>query len=118
MDTRAAAEVLPSDTGPPISGADKRQRWLEVFLVLVVACGGSVLNAVYLLETGPAGVSQFDHLRWTTGLFHEIISLLLLRYVLSRRRLGFRDIGLSWSWRQVGVGLILVPICATSYYMA
>jgi membrane protease YdiL (CAAX protease family) len=41
----------------------------------------------------------------TIAIFQELTSLPLLGYVLSRRRLRFRDLGLRWSLRDLGAGL-------------
>lgn len=76
---------------------DKRARWFELALVLVLAFGGSFLSSLYVMNAGKAALPIVSELRWARGLIQEIPCLFLLWYVLSRRRQSFRDIGLRWS---------------------
>jgi hypothetical protein len=87
-----------------VTGREKRVRWLELSLVLVIAFGGSFLSSLYVLHAGKAAVPIVSELRWARGFVQEIPCLFLLWYVLSRRRLSFRDIGLRWSVRDLAVG--------------
>ncbi len=52
---------------------------------------------------------------WTFAIIQESGSLLLLGYVLSRRRLRFRDLGLRWSLRDLGIGLIVAVASYLAY---
>jgi membrane protease YdiL (CAAX protease family) len=83
----------------------KRQRWFEIVLVLLVSFGGFFLNSLYLLRNGPSAAPNMSNFRWTIGILHEITALILLGYVLSRRRLRFKDLGFQWSLRSVGASL-------------
>jgi membrane protease YdiL (CAAX protease family) len=94
--------------------SEKGVRWFELGLVLVLAFGGSFLSSLYLMKTGKAGLPMMSGFRWARGFVQEIPCLFLLGYVLSRRRLRFRDIGLRWSMRDVFVGLGLFPV---SYFV-
>ena len=76
---------------------ETRKRWFELFLVLLVAFGGPLLNSIYLLVNGPGAMSQASNARWTLGILQEITALLLLGYVLLRRNLGFANLGLCIS---------------------
>src|SRR4029077_17429345 len=49
------------------------------------------------------------------GFTQESLSLLLLGYVLSRRNLGLRDLGLRWSVRDVIPSLVVTVLGALSY---
>ena len=93
----------------------KRLRWFEVFLVLSIALSGFLLNSLYLLHFGPSAAPHFSSTRWLVGLVHEATGLLLLGYVLSRRSLGFKDLGLRWSFRDVGVGLLVAAASYAAY---
>jgi membrane protease YdiL (CAAX protease family) len=97
----APVEVLAADA------SEKRVRWFELVLVLILAFGGSFLNSLYLMNTGKAALSMISGFRWARGFVQEIPCLFLLWYVLSRRRLSFRDIGLRCSVRDVIVGFFL-----------
>ncbi len=100
---------------PEISPRAKRQRWFELFLVLLIAIGGSLLNSLYILHFGPNAAPHFSSARWLIGLVHEATGLLLLGYVLSRRNLGFRDLGLRWLLQDVGVGLLVAGVSYVAY---
>lgn len=93
----------------------KRQRWFEVCLVLLVACGGPLFSAVSILKNGPASAPHVSQASWLMGFFQEGVALLLLGYVLSRRGLRFKDLGLRWSVRDAGVGLLVAAISFAAY---
>src|SRR5215472_1534932 len=88
----------PTQTGA-LNQDDKRMRWFEVGLVLLVAFGGSILRSLYLLKFGPNHEHYFSIARWPALIIQEISGLLLLGYVLSRRGLGLSSLGLRWSAR-------------------
>lgn len=54
--------------------------------------------------------------RFAAGAVQEITGLLVLAYVLSRRRSGFRDLGLRWALRDVAIGLLLLIVAAMFYF--
>lgn len=87
---------------------ERRRRWFEVSLVLLVAFGGAILNSLYILRNGPGAVPHVSNARWSFGIVQEVAALLLLGYVLSRRKLGFKDLGLRWSLRDLAEGLLVV----------
>lgn len=91
------------------------KRWFEVGLVLLVACGSSVLNSLYLLVNGPGAMQRISSARWTIGIAQEIAAL-LLGYVLSRRGLSLTNLGFSSiigytdPWLVVPLGVISLRI--------
>lgn len=105
--------------GTPSTGitieTEKRRRWFEVGLVLIVAFGSSVLYSLYSLKNGPQNYSSVTTLRWAALLVQEVSTLLLLGYVLSRRGLGFSSIGLRWSPMDVGAGPLLTIVSYVAY---
>jgi hypothetical protein len=104
-----ASVGLPSDA--------KRIRWFEVSLVLLAAFAGAFLTSVYVLNNGPSPGPHTSNARWSINIIHEITSLCLLRYVLSRRNLRFRDLGLRWSASDVGLGVFLASASYAMYAM-
>jgi len=95
-----------------------RIRYFELCLVLLVALSTPFLNSVLLLVRGPSALGQISSFRWINGSLHEIIALALLGYVLARRGRRFRDLGLQWSARDCGVGLIVAVVSYISYLAA
>jgi membrane protease YdiL (CAAX protease family) len=95
--------------------SDKRKRWFELYLVLWVACGAPLLNSLYLLTNGPGTMPHISNARWIIGTLQEISALLLLGYVLSRRGLGFKDLGLRWSFRDAGMGILVAALSIAAY---
>jgi membrane protease YdiL (CAAX protease family) len=94
----------------PATTPSRILRWFELILVLLVAFTRSIQNAVYLLHHSPTPNVAIGSDRWILGLFHEIIALLLLGYVLSRRSgvlAGLQRLGLRWSFRDIGIGFLL-----------
>ena len=110
-------EIAPVLTQTKMAASEKQQRWFEVFLVLLAACGSSFLNALFILRNGLNSVPQNSNQRWLIGILQEVVSLLLLGYVLSRRSLRFKDLGLGWRLKDVGVGLLVAGISYISYIL-
>lgn len=110
-------DVAPVAAHADVSAGERRQRWFELILVLLIACAGSIVNALYLLHSGSTAALGTSSLRWTYGIIHEISVLLLLAYVLSRRGLRFNSLGLRWSIRDVGVGLLVVGVAIAAYIL-
>jgi membrane protease YdiL (CAAX protease family) len=101
-----------SDTQPAHIDELKGLRWFEICLVLVIAFGSYFLTSLSVLEHGTSALPHLQNERWIIGIFQELIGLGLLRYVLLRRGIGFRQLGLRWSFREVGAGLL---VAAASY---
>ena len=89
-----------------LSDKERRQRWFEIFLVVLVAFGGYLVSALYLLLHGPTAESQVSSFRAAGNIVQEVAALLLLGYVLSRRGLKFSSLGLRWSLSDVRMGLL------------
>lgn len=107
--------VAGTPSGGIIIQTEKRRRWFEVGLVLIVAFGSSVLSSLYTLKNGPQSYPSATTLRWAALLVQEASTLLLLGYVLSRRGLGFSSIGLRWSPMDVGAGTLLAIVSYVVY---
>jgi len=81
----------------------------------MISLGSFFINSLYLLKYGPSATPHISTIRWLAGIFQETTSLLLLGYVLSRRHLRFKDLGFRWSWRDLGVGLLVAGISYAAY---
>lgn len=114
---RGVLEIVPAG-GSAVQTDEARKRWFELGLVLLVACGGSLVNALYVLKYGPAAGPLMIASRWMYGTVQETSALLLLGYVLSRRGLRMRDIGLRWTLRDVGAGLLLAGLSFAVYLLS
>jgi len=90
-------------------------RWFELSLVVFVSCGTIFLNSLYVFLHGPGAISQYPHFRWTSGLIHELASLLVLVYVLSRRSLRLSSLGLRWSAKDCLLGLPIAIVAYVAY---
>lgn len=106
---------IPTNGSNKISAEERRQRWFEVGLVMLVACGGYILFALYLLINGPGASLQVSSFRSAGSIMQEVTALLVLGYVLSRRRLTFANLGLRWSPSDVGMGLLVTVVSYAAY---
>jgi membrane protease YdiL (CAAX protease family) len=109
------AETLAVEAPLEREAESKRLRWFEVSLVLLVACGGYILSSLFILNNAPVRSPVAQNARWTMGILQEVTALLLLGYVLSRRRMRIRDLGLRWSFREVGYGLVVTIAAYLAY---
>ena len=105
------------DPSNEASAAERRRRWFELCLVLLVACGGYLVRSLYFLLHGPSVAPQFSSFTWAGGIVHQTTALLLLGYVLSRRGLSFAYLGLRWSPRDVGMSLLVIIVSYSSYLL-
>ena len=112
------AVALELSPAVELSPSDRRTRWLELGLVMLVAFAVPILNGLYLLVNGPGATHGISSLRWKTGLVQEIGALAVLKYVLSRRSLGFASLGFRWSVGGVGTGLLLAIASYAAYLTA
>lgn len=103
------------EASSPHLSAENRVRWFELSLVLIISFGGSFLSSLYLMKAGKSGLPMLSDFRWARGFVQEIPCLLLLWYVLSRRRRSFREIGLRWSVRDIATGLGLTVVSYVAY---
>lgn len=114
----AVVSVAPTAARIQLSAEERRRRWAELALVLAVALGTPILNAIALLVNPPAATPQISNARWTISMFQEVTALLLLGYVLSRRGLSFSSLGLRWSARDVGIGFLVAFVSYWPYAFA
>jgi len=98
-----------------MTAGERRQRWLEVCLVLLVAFGSYIVYGAHLLISGPGNAPPVSGSRWVLGIVQEATALLLLGYVLSRRSLRFANIGLHWSARDIGVAVVVAGVSYAAY---
>jgi membrane protease YdiL (CAAX protease family) len=96
---------------------EKALRWFELALVLSVAFAGSLINSIFLLRTGSGSAVPTGDFRWIWMMAQESVALLLLGYVLHRRGKRIADLGLQWSFGNVGRG-VLVAVTGYIVYWA
>jgi uncharacterized protein len=109
-------ETLSAQTTPEPDQAEKRRRWFELCLVLLVAFGGAILSGVVSLRHGPV-TNSYGQVYWIYAVSQELTILLLLGYVLSRRKMRIRDLGLRWSIRDVALGIGLFALALWAYVL-
>ena len=111
--TSATDGDTPSADATPVRDSERKSlRWFEICLVIVVAFGSYFLTSLNVLEHGAGALPHPQNGRWIVGIIQEATGLCLLGYVLLRRGIGFRQLGLRWSFREVGEGLL---VAAASY---
>lgn len=97
----------------PVEGLRERRidpkllRWFELGLVLSIAFSHSLIGSIDILLHGRSVLPVQPGMTWTAALVQEMACLLLLAYVLSRRKIRFKDLGLRWSLWDIpkGIGL-------------
>jgi membrane protease YdiL (CAAX protease family) len=96
----------------------KTYRALELYLVIGVAFAAPIFAAIYSLLSGPsAQSSQGLGVFVFYGLIYELLALAVMAYVLSRQGRGLKEIGLSFSWKDVPVSLFLLVVAYAAFYI-
>lgn len=115
-DPSAVINAVPPELGHiEAYVASKRVRWFEIFLVVLVAFGSPFVTSIYVFLNGPGASKNIPNMRWLVAIIQEAAALLLLGYVLSRRRLRFKNLGLRWSMLDAGAGLLLAAVAYVVY---
>ena len=85
-----------------------RQQWhiIELVLVCLLACGSAIIGSTRSLFAGEGGASSREW-GWAHQILAQSLSLAILWYVLQRRKKHFSDLGLRFSFKEVGFGLLL-----------
>jgi len=117
MSDPPATTVTASNGLTQVPVGERRKRWFELCLVLLVACGAPLANSLYLLVNGPEAMPHLTNARWAVGILQEVTALLLLGYVLSRRGLSLRYLGFRWSIRDTGIGILVAGLSFAAYVM-
>ncbi len=104
--TNYAEDALVGVPGE-LAKSELRLRWFELCLVLLVTCGPPFLTSLDIFLHGHQILPLLQRSRWGARFLPELAGLMLLGYVLSRNKASFREIGLRWSIRDLGVGLLL-----------
>jgi hypothetical protein len=92
---------------PVIAPRDRRMRWFELALVLAIAFLRPLTGSIHIFLSGQQKFAGSTPFGWGYATANELLAIVLLAYVLRRTGRGFRDIGLRWSWRECGYGLLL-----------
>jgi membrane protease YdiL (CAAX protease family) len=101
--TAVESKAAPILTSVGLPSDAKRIAGSSCPLFSFVAFAGAFLSSVYVLNNGPSPGPHTSNARRSINIVHEITSRFLLRYVLSRGNLRFRDLGLhclcaTWDW--------------------
>lgn len=82
------------------------QRWREVGLVILIAIAPSILTASLALFHPISGIQPSPNFRFAGALLHQVTSIFLVIYVLGRRKLTLKSLGLDFSrWTDLPIAL-------------
>lgn len=110
-----APQLSPAEACTIAAPGERRTRCFELSLVTLVALGQYILISIFMLN-GAQYSRPPDSTYRLSSIFQQTTSLLLLGYVLSRRKLRFRDIGLRWSIGDIGRGAGVWVLSWLAYY--
>ena len=96
----------------------KTYRALELCLVIGVAFAAPIFAAIYSLLAGSSGQNyQASGAFVFYGLIYELLAIAVMAYVLSRQGRGLKQIGLSFSWMDIPVSLLLLVVSYVAFYI-
>ncbi len=103
----AAVAAAPYPHPVPRDLPENRLRAWELALVLLVAFSSSLFSSTRDWWTGRTGAGELTVLGALYGIQKQLVCLGLLAYVLSRRKRGFRDLGLDFRPADIPAGVLL-----------
>jgi len=96
----------------------KTYRAFELCLVVAVAFAAPIFVSIYSLFLGSlTQSSQGSAVLVFYGLIYELLALAVMAYVLSRQGRSLKQIGLSFSWMDILVSLLLIVISYAAFYI-
>ncbi|HEV7396754.1 MAG TPA: type II CAAX endopeptidase family protein [Pyrinomonadaceae bacterium] len=96
----------------------KIYRTLELYLVTGVAFAAPIFVSIYSLFLGSLTQgSQASGVLVFYGLIYELLALAVMTYVLSRQGRSLKDIGVSFSWMDIPVSLLLIVVSYVAFYL-
>jgi membrane protease YdiL (CAAX protease family) len=97
-------------------GDSVARRWFELCLVQLIAFGVWLVNSIYFHRHGNMMLPLLPNELRAFGIFQEATSLALLGYVLSRRKIRWRDLGLRWSIHDPLRGFLIALLSFSAYW--
>jgi membrane protease YdiL (CAAX protease family) len=115
--------IMSIEVGSPLKnsriasqGDSVARRWLELCLLMLIAFGGWLLNSVYFHRHGNNIFPLLPNELRCFGIFQEVAALALLGYMLSRRNIRWRDLGLRWSIHDLLSGFLIALLSYSAYW--
>jgi membrane protease YdiL (CAAX protease family) len=102
----------------PAETLTSRDRWLELGLLLLVAIAPAIFDAFQLMRSPNLAAFHATTGAWFGGLVHEAGGILLLVWMLRRRRQTLRHLGLAFKWNAVLMGVGLAVLGWVAYAVA
>jgi drug/metabolite transporter (DMT)-like permease len=100
------------------SKSQKAIRLIELLLVTGVAFAATIFVSVYSLLFGAfTSNAQGGHILVFYGLIYELIAVAVLCYVLFRQGRSPREIGLTFSWKDIPLSLALSSVAYIAFYV-
>lgn len=97
----------------------KTYRALELYLVMGVAFAAPIFASINaLFSTSFTQSQQASGTRAFYGLIYELLALAVMTYVLSRQGRSLKQIGLSFSWIDVLVSILLIVVAYVAFIIS
>jgi membrane protease YdiL (CAAX protease family) len=104
---------------PKFVWTDRNIQIFEVILICTIAFSSSILNSTYSFlgnsSTSSSGTSNWPAWDWTIRSTREAAALGLLWYILMRHGKSFRDLGLTWTRKDIGWAIILSAVGSLAF---
>jgi membrane protease YdiL (CAAX protease family) len=97
----------------------KKLRVLELLIVLLVPLLPSVISSLYIFATKDyidKSANTLTDFGLVSGSIRHLLAITLLLYVLYRQGRKIEDIGLSFRWIDIPIGIVIFIIVQVSYY--
>lgn len=96
----------------------KTYRALELYLIIGVAFAAPIFVGIYSLFSDSLTQSpQVSGVLVFYGLIYESVALAVMAYVLSRQGRNLKQLGVSFSWKDFPVSLILMVVSYIAFYL-
>jgi membrane protease YdiL (CAAX protease family) len=111
LELEAAPPSAVALGAPPLS---RRERWIDLALVLAVALWRPLLTSTMEFIRPRSTPTAHSDLGIWYSLLEEAVGLSILAYVLWKRRAGLTAITKSLRWSDLGIGILLFAVVSES----
>lgn len=93
----------------------KRERLIDLLLLLAVSYFSSLIFSIYIFKTGKA--IQYTDINFPVNIYNRLLSLGVLFYILYKQRRSISEFGLSFKMKDIWHSILIIITIFISYML-